>query len=93
METARATALVGRLYARDVKPVYYRADCPYRMIRRNKFAQGQWKKKIVVLIVRFIYYLCTHGKYLIVFMLDTINITNFYHKNNGYLLYFQEDNR
>lgn len=62
MEATRAAALVGGLYPRDVKPVYYRADCPYGMIVRNKFDQGWWKKKTVILIVGFIYYLCPHGK-------------------------------
>ena len=62
MEAACAAALVGGLYPGDVKPVYYRADCPYRMMFRDEFAQGHRKKKTVVLIVGFIYYLCTHGK-------------------------------
>lgn len=56
METARPSALVGRLYPRDVKPAYYRADCPYGMIFRNKFTKGYRKKETVVLIAGFIYY-------------------------------------
>jgi len=30
---------------------------------------------------------------LIIFLFHTLNIINPYHKNNGYLLYFQEDIR
>lgn len=35
MEAACAPAIVCRLYPRDIKPVYYRADCLDGMIVRN----------------------------------------------------------
>lgn len=68
METACTLTIVGRLYPRDVKPVYYRTDRPYRMVFSDELAQGHRKKETAVLIVGLICYLCTHGKRLIIFL-------------------------
>lgn len=57
-KTARATTFICGLNCADIKMLDYSIKYAHRIIFRNKVTDTVRKKEIIVLIVRFICYLC-----------------------------------